>query len=85
MILKGKRFAVGPVFFTIAMVLYVCSVYSWLCLRAGARPPGSSSRAPGASLVVPEARGGWLYGCPSAWPRRLEPPNPRGRARPIGD
>ena len=53
MILKGKRFAVGPVFFTMAMVLCVCSVGSWPPRRRVTPParaaPGSFFVRPGAS------------------------------------
>ena len=63
--------AVGPVFFTIAMVLCVlcwqlppaaprhaaCSRGSWQLLREAGRV-----------LASPESRGGRLFGLPSAWP-----------------
>ena len=48
------------------MVLYVYACFTAaLCLRAGARPPRSSSWAPGASSVVPEARGGGFLAAPA--------------------
>ena len=71
--------AVGPVFLTMAMgaVSALCAAGPRLLLRDGARPPGSSSWAPGASLRL-RRRVEAALRLPQRLAAALEPPNPRG-------
>ena len=79
--------AVGPVFFTIAMVLcLLCWQLAPAATRHAACSRGSWQllREAGRVLASPESRGGRLFGLPSAWPRRSSLEPALSTSRPMG-